>query len=418
MASSGKALVDAILKSLDKVDELRWRQKNTAVKQEAAPGRGGGPEPLGLGGSATDTNIEKSFRSKDFLEGKKNKKGETIARGLEEEMENITLDNPSLSVEEIEKLAEQQVRENFAALSRPKESFVGEYGVGKRDLRRSAVRRGDLSKARGNPDEFGDPLFPMEPPISENPVFGRGKPQPKQRTLQLRAKNLGQEELTEPAFAESAAKRPVDPKELGFYSEEAVTGLDVLPRQTKIELKIIEDTKAKIAGLGETLGEDFQKRQARDLVMDALKAVETDESAKQLFDILDRLGTKKVRGPLDINLPPKPKAKTKKERVRRDKQEQAERTALSESKRKKLNFRRESAQAAEKARITHKPQPLKDLTERVTAPLSKTAKTRQEKTELSNLLKTLRLREKRNRKTNKPTSTSGLKKRIKELQGK
>ena len=109
MASSGKALVDAILKTLGKVEDLRWREKHIAIKPEAAPGRGPGPEPLGLGGSATDTNIEKSVRSKVFLEGKKNKKGETIARGLEEEMENLTSDNPSLSVEEIEKLAEQQV---------------------------------------------------------------------------------------------------------------------------------------------------------------------------------------------------------------------------------------------------------------------------------------------------------------------
>jgi hypothetical protein len=417
MASSGKALVDAILKTLGKVEDLRWREKHIAIKPEAAPGRGPGPEPLGLGGSATDTNIEKSVRSKEFLEGKKNKKGETIARGLEEEMENITLDNPSLSVEEIEKLAEQQVRENFAALGRPKESFVGKYGVGKRDLRKSAVRRGDLSKARGNPDEFGDPIFPREPPISEDLNLGKGKPQPKQRTLQLRAKNLGQEELTEPAFAESAANRPVDPKELGFYNEATVTELDVLPRQTKLEQKIIDDVKEFIGEIGDT-PTNAQRVDAYNMVKEGIARTETDESAKQLFDILDRLGTKKVRGPLDINLPPKPKAKTKKERVRRDKQEQAERAALGESKRKKLNFRREAAQAAEKARITLKPQPLKDLTERLTAPLSKTAKTRQKQTELSNLLKTLRLREKRNRKTNKPTSTSSLKKRIKELQGK
>jgi hypothetical protein len=136
MPSSGKALIDAILKSLDKVDELRWRGKNIAIKPEAAPGRGPGSEPLTESlGTKFDVG-EEGVRSKQFIDA------------VEEEMDRLSTQVP---LDELEATAKRNVEAAFEAGS-PKRKFksIQERKKVEGGRKRAIIRGEQKYMPRGN----------------------------------------------------------------------------------------------------------------------------------------------------------------------------------------------------------------------------------------------------------------------------
>jgi len=343
-------------------DVLTGAQPTKPARIVGEPESGPGPNTLSESLGTKFDIEEEGVRPKKFLDL------------LEDEMDKLSKSS-SASADELEAVAIENVEKVIDA-GRPKRKFKTVRERRKvQEGRKAAIRRGEQKYIpKGNPEKID------KPPLA----FGEAEFGTPGEITDLIDEAIGPRDLVNVGVK----------KRYGSIEEEgAKETLDNLFGAE--ESRLIQNIKDKLAAENikrSRVPTERDRAEVLNKARDEVRLKEVDQMAKRVFDQIEDLERTLIM----------PKGTSEADITS---------SGIRGANQRLKNFKKEAAQAAARARESGDVSELTALEDRLTANLSKP------RNEVSELMKTLILREAANRKTNQPRSTTQLKKRIKELGG-